>query len=1032
MILNHRVRGYALLVATACATTVFGQTRLNTVKESSTRGSDPNRSSVAVIKTAGAASSATVATEYDDYAPGDTALINGSGFHPNEIVTLQVIHLTGKLPGGGEGHEPWWVTTDDAGNFSSSWFVHPDDSGGATFMLTADCEHGLHAEHVFTDTVPGHGVVTGVVADDGGCVASSANSTISTTWDVQPGKSYTITIEGVDDAANGGTDATMPVFLQNSTLGNYCLTAVQTAVGTYQVSWTIPINACITFTINYGVCDAATARRARGNAADANPATSTNGVHLRANSTCTPDGAISCSATGACCDGVDCQIRMISNCLAQGGVFQGVGVPCTATTCNRPCEVGCPADITVDCNGSTDPAETGSATCSDGCASSYTDSVVPGACPQEATITRTWTCTSPDGSTASCDQIIRVVDTTAPVVTCPEDCEVECGEAVCITPLCDTESCACGGEPTCTDDCGECSISGSCIFVPDGCPTVTAGVTPPPKTGTLQKTFSSGDGISTVAGGGCPNVGTCTQTIRIVDTRAPVIIECPADATIDCSETPVFGEPVCEDSCDTCRIELVGDDVVTPGSCPQESSITRCWVAVDQCGNRSEPCCQTINIRDTTPPEITCPEDCQVECGSTDCAQAACDDSDCSCGGDPTCTDDCGECFVSESCEFFPGGCDVVTAGVTPPPKTGTLQKTFFGSDGLSTLAGAGCPNTASCVQNVQIVDTIPPSITCSENLVVQPDPGACCATVSFDTQASDSCDDSLSVSCSVDSGTCVGMGTTTVSCSASDDCSNADDCTFTITVPTSICGTKKYDANGDGVGETGIAGWKIELSGDATATTYTDASGRYCFNGLATGRYVVREVLPSGTWFNTTPTSCTFENLTCPQTCNFNNACMGGGGGLTPGFWSNKNGQQLMNDGGTVEPELALLRSLNLRNATGANFDPTTYRAFQTWLLNGTATNMSYMLSVHLAAMTLNVESGRVAETVTVAAPGCGGFVTVSALMSAANTALGADGYTPSGDPNRALQECLKNALDQANNNLNFVRPSACSFSPY
>jgi hypothetical protein len=46
---------------------------------------------------------------------------------------------------------------------------------------------------------------------------------------------------------------------------------------------------------------------------------------------------------------------------------------------------------------------------------------------------------------------------------------------------------------------------------------------------------------------------------------------------------------------------------------------------------------------------------------------------------------------------------------------------------------------------------------------------------------------------------------------------------------------------------------------------------------------------------------------------------------------------------------------------------------------------------------------------------------------MAAANGALCADGFTPSGDPNRATQEFLKDALDDANNNLNFVQATPC-----
>jgi hypothetical protein len=51
-------------------------------------------------------------------------------------------------------------------------------------------------------------------------------------------------------------------------------------------------------------------------------------------------------------------------------------------------------------------------------------------------------------------------------------------------------------------------------------------------------------------------------------------------------------------------------------------------------------------------------------------------------------------------------------------------------------------------------------------------------------------------------------------------------------------------------------------------------------------------------------------------KTVEFGNVCLGAGGGLTLGYWSNKNGQATMNDGGTFAPELALLAALNLPNA--------------------------------------------------------------------------------------------------------------------
>jgi hypothetical protein len=52
-------------------------------------------------------------------------------------------------------------------------------------------------------------------------------------------------------------------------------------------------------------------------------------------------------------------------------------------------------------------------------------------------------------------------------------------------------------------------------------------------------------------------------------------------------------------------------------------------------------------------------------------------------------------------------------------------------------------------------------------------------------------------------------------------------------------------------------------------------------------------------------------------------------------------------------------------------------------------------------------------------------GFATLNAVMNEADGSLAAYGLTPSGSPERAHQEALKNALDDANNNKNFVQPA-------
>src|SRR5205823_4569860 len=92
--------------------------------------------------------------------------------------------------------------------------------------------------------------------------------------------------------------------------------------------------------------------------------------------------------------------------------------------------INCPPTATVECNSPTDPTETGRATATSSTGADltagYSDSSVPGNCPNAKVITRTWTATGPCGNTASCAQIINVVDTTAPSINCPADTTVDC------------------------------------------------------------------------------------------------------------------------------------------------------------------------------------------------------------------------------------------------------------------------------------------------------------------------------------------------------------------------------------------------------------------------------------------------------------------------------------------------------------------------------------------------------------------------------------------------------------------------------
>jgi len=266
----------------------------------------------------------------------------------------------------------------------------------------------------------------------------------------------------------------------------------------------------------------------------------------------------------------------------------------------------------------------------------------------------------------------------------------------------------------------------------------------------------------------------------------------------------------------------------------------------------------------------------------------------------------------------------------------------------------------------------------------------------------------------------------------------------------------KFYDANANGAwdpDEMPIFGWAMNVQNNDASVNLTQLTqspdGLTTFAGLdpAGNPFSVTEGNAGSIWHqsasivNGVPTGSptnpvTGLNLVAGETTEviFGNYCTCHSGGKTLGFWSNTNGQTKINDGGTMNPEFNMLNAAHLRNPNGSNFaldtvhvsQATNYQTLRNWLLNANATNMAYMLSVQLAAMKLNIDAGYVNKN-NFYIPFGG---TIADLVADADAALAADGITLAGDPNRALQEELKNYLDQLNNNANIVQYHPCKFS--
>src|SRR4029079_14633882 len=255
----------------------------------------------------------------------------------------------------------------------------------------------------------------------------------------------------------------------------------------------------------------------------------------------------------------------------------------TVTDNTAPVFTSVPVAATIECPLT---PSFGTPTASDACGTlsiTSTDASAPGTCANEYTLTRTFIATDACGNTATASQTITVTDNTAPVFTSvPAAATIEC-------PLTPTF-----GTPTASDACGTVSITSTDASAPGTCANEY----------TLTRTFIATDA--------CGNTATASQTITVTDNTAPVFTSVPVAATIECPLTPSFGTPTASDACGT--VSITSTDASAPGTCANEYTLTRTFIATDACGNTATAT-QTITVTDNTAPVISCPADITLQCG---------------------------------------------------------------------------------------------------------------------------------------------------------------------------------------------------------------------------------------------------------------------------------------------------------------------------------------------------------------------------------------------------------------------------------
>jgi hypothetical protein len=424
------------------------------------------------------------------------------------------------------------------------------------------------------------------------------------------------------------------------------------------------------------------------------------------------------------------------------------------------------------------------------------------------------------------DYVLEVnwnVDTEPPVIDPPDGGDLGCNPVH--IPTCDEVL----AQTTVTDNCPHEPPTVECWYEDsrDGC--------------IVTRTFTI------TATDKCGNQSTATVVYTWnEDTEPPVVNNVPETDKLPCNTRPtcdlliarhnIHAKDNCTHEPPTLRCEP--GEVVDLGNCRFRQTFT--FWAVDKCGNRSRDYQLVVFWKEDTEPPVlhNVPEDRDLGCNPTHI---------------PDCDEIRSGVYATDNCDP-----DV--------PVTCTYRDIVIGCLHIRSFILAAADECGNVTTRKVVVswteDTTPPIVRCPDNITVQAQFPDCLVPVTWRAKAEDDCDPRPSVACNPPSGSFFGLGTTTVTCTATDRCGNSASCQFTVTVLGYICGYKFRDDNGNGVwephmGEPPLAGWTINLydaNNNLIATTTTDATGRFCFLGLTSpGTYVVCEVLQNG-WVNTTP----------------------------------------------------------------------------------------------------------------------------------------------------------------------------------
>lgn len=349
------------------------------------------------------------------------------------------------------------------------------------------------------------------------------------------------------------------------------------------------------------------------------------------------------------------------------------------------------------------------------------------------------------GNVASGSLTVSVVDTTAPDVTVPDSAVVEAEGP----------------------DGAEYSFVAGATDIVSG--TLTPSCTPPSGNtfplGTTTVTCSATDGAG--------NTGSAAFTVTVEDSTPPHLT-LPADVLLEATGPGGAAHTFAASAFDLVDGNLFPTcDAASGATFPLGTTTVTCSV-VDAAGNQAMGSF-TIEVKDTTAPDLEVPDDVTLEATGPDGAVA----------------------------EFIAVATDVVDPAVNlvcTPPSGSTFA---LGTTVVECSATDASGNEATDSFQITVQDTTPPVISGSlEDLTVEAT-GSDGAEVTFTPPtAYDLVDEDTEVTCEPVSGSTFGLGTTTVVCSASDAAGNYAEAKFDVTIedttgPTLVLPSPVAEASG-------------------------------------------------------------------------------------------------------------------------------------------------------------------------------------------------------------------------------------------